>query len=1462
MGSLHFYKAPLLANDEISKIGNGFSVLEGALNKYLELDELKKNGTTSLKFLAKSSPISQAVEETVDILYGDGNISIGTAIIDDIATGIAAAILTTALTPIGASTIVAVAIAVGVASTVSVAYSSFVEPIVDDTFEYLTDKHTLTLTTQNENTVKAGLIFENGISKNVPILNINQFLDMAIKENVDIILSDKINIDIGFEDLKYDFVPFQTIFQQIIDVLDISKEDLAAAQIETQFFRNDALLRTLSDGKEAVINPLNTNNTLFALPLKIFGSTEVTLPVQQILTPYSGTWGNDLENNNDNYTLAISEVTDFGINVPMASVLPTINGEEVDNLIVLGSDLADKLDISHILPKEQVENNLDFSNYLVGFDGNDELTGGELNDALVGGNDNDILIGGKGDDFLYGGLGDDTYIFDVGHGDDTISELNGDDVLWLDGKEFKGITLKEDENLIGSYEVSLAGNDLVFSKSNDQITLERWNNGDYGIYMEDDGSSKEFDFIFSTNINIGYGNDPIFVPASLEYSYDLLYGTTQGSYDGNLSGRLTVNGESIDLVNGRISSGPTKNGILFIVFEESPDSNNFLGGKFERVNLSITGDSVWQGYGSVIPISYLDDFEIKDISGYSLHTRIKDSPLLVGQSAGWSGSTEVSESFYQDFSFKGDFDFHTYYFAKEMDGGFIDPKHTGGDSDKTLLFADNIIKDNVSFKAIDDPIEPDGNRFDLLITLSSGEKIKIHDQLRSDIDYAIQKFKFADGEEYTFAEILAITEDLKNVPPIATDDAGTGYIVDANAILFTKSVLDNDSDANEDEIFISGYNASGLIGELFEPSNSGIFHYIPDETLKSLKEGEFVTEQFTYQISDGTYTSNDATVTIKINGVNDRPNAIEDNITVFSNTEIILNILGNDSDVDNDMLKINALSNPRNGKAIINTNNTISYIPTRDFAGEDFFIYEVSDGKLIDSAFVYITVRDNNIDDNDNSNKDDDSITNDSGTNTEADNIQQPISDNGIGFKTDADKFFITKSVLENDSYVNNLVIISTINNENLKGLLTDNGDGTFTYNPNNAFNALKAGETATDTFTYTITDGETISEPATVNITINGVNDAPVAGNDTIETNESTAITIDALANDSDVDNDSLNIVAVGIPANGSVIINSDNTLSYTPNEGFSGVDTFSYTISDGELESTASISVTVNEVIEEEVVEDTVSGGDNAEAENDNEDTISGEDSTVDETPANSSNDKIQLWDSGIAYGDAGKDTLLGANGDDTMHGGDGHDKLKGNAGDDLLYGDAGNDALYGNAGNDTIWGWTGNDLLEGHAGDDLLGGDDGNDRILAGSGDDSAYGWNGDDYISGYDGNDLLMGEEGNDTIIGGSGNDHIFGGNGQDVLRGDEGRDNFIFNSAQDTLKDSPDRIIDFEAGSDIIFILGFGFTGITEGTAQPGLLRVTYSSDSDQTYLRDDFSNFDLALDGDYRGILSDSDFEF
>ena len=195
------------------------------------------------------------------------------------------------------------------------------------------------------------------------------------------------------------------------------------------------------------------------------------------------------------------------------------------------------------------------------------------------------------------------------------------------------------------------------------------------------------------------------------------------------------------------------------------------------------------------------------------------------------------------------------------------------------------------------------------------------------------------------------------------------------------------------------------------------------------------------------------------------------------------------------------------------------------------------------------------------------------------------VDDSGVGFSTDEDNPFSLGNVLANDSDPDlDTISIQSVNASTLVGNLTDLGNGDFHYDPAGRFNSLAVGETATDTFSYSITDGRGRSDSASVTILINGVNDAPNADDNSgvgFRTDfETPFTTANVLNNDIDPDaSDTLSISSVDDQSlSGTLVNNGDGTFFYAPTSGFSGTESFTYTVSDGNGGfDTALVSITV---------------------------------------------------------------------------------------------------------------------------------------------------------------------------------------------------------------------------------------------------------------------------------------------
>ena len=148
--------------------------------------------------------------------------------------------------------------------------------------------------------------------------------------------------------------------------------------------------------------------------------------------------------------------------------------------------------------------------------------------------------------------------------------------------------------------------------------------------------------------------------------------------------------------------------------------------------------------------------------------------------------------------------------------------------------------------------------------------------------------------------------------------------------------------------------------------------------------------------------------------------------------------------------------------------------------------------------------------------------------------------------------------VLANDTDADNDTLTVSAVTQGTHGSVTINPDKIVTYTPAANFNG-------SDSFTYTISDGHGGTATASVNVTVTPVNDAPVANADAATTPEDTAVTASVLANDTDLDGHTLSVASVTQGVKGSVVINPNGTVTYTPNADSNGSDAFTYTASDG---------------------------------------------------------------------------------------------------------------------------------------------------------------------------------------------------------------------------------------------------------------------------------------------------------
>ncbi len=406
-------------------------------------------------------------------------------------------------------------------------------------------------------------------------------------------------------------------------------------------------------------------------------------------------------------------------------------------------------------------------------------------------------------------------------------------------------------------------------------------------------------------------------------------------------------------------------------------------------------------------------------------------------------------------------------------------------------------------------------------------------------------YTVTDGEGGSDTATVTITVTPVNDMPDALDNV---YATDEDTAVIGNVIVDNtgagvDSDLDGDALMVSG-NTAPANGAVVV-NGDGSFTYTPNANYNG-------SDSFTYTVTDGEGGSDAATVAITIAPVNDDPGAADDAATTSEDTPVTVGVLGNDSDVDGDTLAtVSTAGGPANGSVVVNPDGTVTYTPDANFHGVDTFTYSVTDNNGgTAAATVTITVASVN-------------DTPDAVDNAYATDEDTAVSGNVIVDNTGAG----VDSDLDGDA------LMVSGNTEPANGAVVVNGDGSFTYTPDANYNG-------SDSFTYTVTDGNGGSDTATVVITIAAVNDDPDAADDAATTSEDTPVTVGVLGNDSDVDGDTLvTVTTAGGPANGSVVINPDGTVTYTPDANFHGVDTFNYTVMDnngGTAAATVTITVT----------------------------------------------------------------------------------------------------------------------------------------------------------------------------------------------------------------------------------------------------------------------------------------------
>jgi VCBS repeat-containing protein len=434
------------------------------------------------------------------------------------------------------------------------------------------------------------------------------------------------------------------------------------------------------------------------------------------------------------------------------------------------------------------------------------------------------------------------------------------------------------------------------------------------------------------------------------------------------------------------------------------------------------------------------------------------------------------------------------------------------------------------------------------------------------------RYTVSDNHGATSTSTVAIAVTGVEVPPVANPDS-----VSTTATQYVNiAPLTNDTDVNrDDKLTVTSVNTTGTKGTVTLNTSSNTVTWMPYGAFNYLSQGETATDSFQYTISDGHGGTSTATDTVVVSGVNFAPTTTGAYFSTSAYVTFWVSLVGKyatDVNLD-DKLTITAIDlTGTKGTAFFNPSatNGFNYKPNGAFnylsvgqTATDTLHYTVSDNFGATSVgTVTVTV---------------------SGVNV------APVAAAGTA-STSAYSTTWVSAVGKFDTDINqaDTLSITALDLTGTKGTAWLNPAATngFSYNPNGAFNYLSAGETATDTFHYTVSDNHGATSTGVMTVTVSGVNVAPVAGSNTVSTYANQAATINVLANDTDINRDDvLTVSSVNTTGTrGSVAINADGTVTYTPQGadaamvfGQSSSDSFTYTVSDGHG-GTSTATVTVN--------------------------------------------------------------------------------------------------------------------------------------------------------------------------------------------------------------------------------------------------------------------------------------------
>ena len=278
-----------------------------------------------------------------------------------------------------------------------------------------------------------------------------------------------------------------------------------------------------------------------------------------------------------------------------------------------------------------------------------------------------------------------------------------------------------------------------------------------------------------------------------------------------------------------------------------------------------------------------------------------------------------------------------------------------------------------------------------------------------------------------------------------------------------------------------------------------------------------------------TATAADVVVGPVVQG-NRAPVAVADPAVVNEDGSVTVSVLANDSDPDGNALSASVTAGPSHGTATVNTGGTtLQYTPTPGYSGPDSFTYAACDPSgACTTAIVSVTVNHVN---------------------------HAPVAADFAGAVNQDTSVVLNVPLHRSDS--DGDALTTTITTEALHGTTVVRLDGTVLYTPN-------AGYVGADSFVYQVCDPLAACASGTVTMTVAAVNHAPTATGFSGAVDEDTNVALNVSAHSSDPDHDTLTTTVTTDALHGTTVVESDGSVTYTPDADYNGADSFVYRVCD----------------------------------------------------------------------------------------------------------------------------------------------------------------------------------------------------------------------------------------------------------------------------------------------------------